>query len=137
MLAISINTLPVLFLQSKAYFEVCSFIVQMSHSTKLVSYEYEDHVDFPANAEACRPHILRECREHNSESSKTPKIDYELCDYIATMLHRLSTQGKYPNALDQFFDPKVPCFRFWRTSESGEKWTIRRDYQEVIVSTIH
>jgi hypothetical protein len=109
----------------------------MSHSTKLVSYEYEDHVDFPANAEACRPHLLRECGEHNSESPKTPKIDYELCDYVTTMLHRLSTQGKYPSALDQFFDHTVPSFRFWRGPVTGQNWTIIRDHKEVIVSMSH
>ncbi|KAF1920889.1 hypothetical protein BDU57DRAFT_525859 [Ampelomyces quisqualis] len=104
----------------------------MSESLRPLRYEYEHHKLFPRSAERGVPHILREHQESGPALPRTPYVEHELCDYVATFLHRLSSQGKHTKALDQFFDNTIPMFKFWRRSEAGDNWIIWRQGTEVI-----
>jgi hypothetical protein len=76
------------------------------HTTASMAHiKYKDHSLLPADAPGGQPHIL-------DDGEGADEIGYaRLCDFVATVLHNL--EG-HPDALKDFFDPKVKSFKFLR-----------------------
>jgi hypothetical protein len=81
--------------------------------------DFEDHVDFPADAPIGQAHIIQKCPEHDLEDGyflnfkpqSQPRPEYQLCDMIATLLSKLE---QWPDALAQFFDHRIKSLRLVR-----------------------
>jgi len=74
---------------------------------------YDDHPLFPTSAPKGQAHILENTTHEDDVSGprSLPSKRHQLCDFIATFLHRLR---EHPDALKDFFDPEVTSFKLLR-----------------------
>jgi hypothetical protein len=72
--------------------------------------KYKDHPLLPADAPGGQPHIIDITADKEDLHLKYAR----LCDFVATVLHHLES---HPDALKDFFDPKVKSFKFLRVEK--------------------
>jgi hypothetical protein len=90
---------------------------------------YKDHPLLPASAPVGQAHVL--------EVGNFSKGGHKLCDFIATLLHNLTD---HPDAIKDFFDPKVKSLKLILRCKAGERgrtlpYIIWRNNKKVAVST--
>ncbi|KAF2033677.1 hypothetical protein EK21DRAFT_108806 [Setomelanomma holmii] len=81
---------------------------------------YKDHPLLPASAPTAQAHIFEHVdmdEDISEEEERRRSVKIEFCDLIATFLSNLE---KHPDALANFFDPKVKSFMFRRKYVEGE-----------------
>jgi hypothetical protein len=103
----------------------------------MVFLEYRDHPLFPAAAPEGHAHIFEDGLGYDEPGlGPMPKLDHQLCDFIATLLYKLE---KYPDTLKDFFNPEVNSFKLIRHYGGGKNrgilpFMIWRRGNRVIVS---
>jgi predicted esterase YcpF (UPF0227 family) len=86
-----------------------------NHSWLLVvimpEYHYQNHNLFPAHVPVGQPHILKIVDDQvRSKIWENSLVEPRLCDFIATVLYKLT---RCPAAINDFFNPAVKSFRIF------------------------